>query len=141
MTRTNPTIDRLRRVPLFSACTDDELELIAGATTEVHSKAGDVLAREGQSGREFVVIVEGTAKVRIADREVATLGPGDFFGEIALLDNGPRTATVVAETDLVADVSSHQEFAALIEGAPTLARKLLVGIAQRLRAADMLLST
>jgi CRP-like cAMP-binding protein len=141
MSSKNPTIDRLRQVPLFSACTDKELELIANTTTEIHSKAGDVLAREGQVGREFVVIVEGTAKVRVADRDVAELGPGDFFGEIALLDNGPRTATVVAETDLLAEVTSQQEFTALIEGAPTLARKLLVGIAQRLRAADMLLNT
>ena len=139
MTRTDPTIERLRRIPLFSACTDDELALISSGTTEIHAKSGDVLAREGTTGREFVVIVEGTAKVLVADREVAVLGPGDFFGEIALLDNGPRTATVVAETDLVADVSGHQEFAALIEGAPTLARKLLVGVAQRLRAANLLL--
>ena len=139
MTRTNPTIERLRRIPLFSACTDGELELIASRTTEIHADAGEVLAREGRTGREFVVIVEGTAKVFVADRQVAVLGAGDFFGEVALLDNGPRTATVVADTDLVADVSSQQEFAELIEGAPTLARTLLVGLAQRLRAANLLL--
>lgn len=139
MARTNPNIERLRSVPLFSACTDEELKVISSSTTEVHARAGDVLAREGRIGREFVVIVEGTAKVSVADREVAVLGPGDFFGEIALLDNGPRTATVIAETDLVADVSSQQEFAKLMEGAPTLARKLLVGVAGRLRAANLLL--
>jgi CRP/FNR family transcriptional regulator, cyclic AMP receptor protein len=139
MPRTNPTIERLRRIPLFTACTDDELALIASRTTEVHAKAGDILAREGHTGREFVVIAEGTARVMIADRQVATLEVGDFFGEVALLDNGPRTASVIAETDLVADVSSQQEFAELIERAPTLARTLLVGVAQRLRAADLLL--
>ena len=139
MTRPDPAIERLRQIPLFSACTDDELELISARTTGVRVAAGDVLAREGQTGREFVVIVEGTAAVSKGGRPIATLGPGDFFGEIALLDNGPRTATVTAESDLVAEVSSHQEFAELIEGAPSLARKLLVGVARRLRAADLLL--
>ena len=140
MTQRDPAIERLRQIPLFSACSADELELVAARTTQVHVAAGDVLAREGQTGREFVVIVEGTAAVSKGGRSIATLGPGDFFGEIALLDNGPRTATVTAESDLVAEVSSQREFAELVEGAPSLARKLLVGVAQRLRAADLLLA-
>jgi len=139
--RANPTIDKLRHVTLFSACTNDELALIASRVTEHHSHAGEVLASEGRIGHEFVVIVEGTAKVVVADHEIARLGPGDFFGEIALLDDGPRTATVVAETDLVAEVSSQREFAELVAGAPNLAKKLLVGLARRLRTADPQLTT
>jgi CRP/FNR family cyclic AMP-dependent transcriptional regulator len=141
MKRRNPAIDKLRQVTLFSACTNEELALISSRTTEHHSQAGDVLASEGRIGHDFVVIVEGTAKVLVADHEIARLGPGDFFGEIALLDDGPRTATVVAETDLVAEVSSQREFAELIAGAPNLAKKLLIGLARRLRAADVQLAS
>jgi CRP-like cAMP-binding protein len=139
MHRTRPALDRLRKVPLFSACADDELQVIYDHTNEVNIRAGDVLATEGRSGREFVVILEGTAKVLVGGREVATLQPGDFFGEVALLDGGPRTATVVAETEVRAEVSSKQEFDELIERAPHLARNLLVGLARRLRAADLML--
>ena len=99
-----------------------------------------MLTREGGFGHEFMVIVEGTAQVVVADREIAVLGPGDFFGEIALLDDGTRTASVIAETDLVAEVSGQREFADLLIGAPGLARELLVGLARRLRAADLQLT-
>ncbi len=136
MTKTNPTIERLRHVTLFSACTYDELALISSRTSPHHATAGDVLTREGRIGHEFIVIVAGTAQVLVGDRQVAVLGPGDFFGEIALLDDGPRTATVVAETDLDVEVASQREFAELVAGAPSLARKLLVGLARRLRDAD-----
>jgi len=132
----DPIIGRLRDIPLFAECKKGELEVISRNVTEHKAKAGHMLIREGWSGREFVVIVEGTANVRVGERVVSRLGPGDFFGEVALLDQGPRTATVVAETDVVAQVSNVHEFAALVEGAPTLARTLLVGLARRLRAAD-----
>ncbi len=141
MKRNNdPAIERLSNVPLFASCTRNELALISSKVNEHHARAGDVLIREGGLGREFVVIVEGIANVLIVGRPIARLGPGDF-GEIALLDMGPRTATVVAETDLVAQISSPPEFAALVAGAPNLARKLLTGLATRLRAADLQLTT
>ena len=140
MKRTNPTIERLRHITLFSACTTEELALISARIAQHHAKAGDVLTTEGGFGHEFMVIVEGTAKVVVANREIAVLGPGDFFGEIALLDDGTRTASVIAETDLVAEVSGQREFADLLIGAPGLARKLLVGLARRLRAADLQLT-
>ncbi len=136
----DPTIEVLRHVTLFSACTDKELALISSRMTKYHARAGDVLTREGRIGHEFVVIVEGAATVVAGGRTIATLGPGDFFGEIALLDNGPRTATVVAETDLVAEVSSQREFVELVAGAPRLARNLLVGLARRIRAVDLQLT-
>ena len=127
----------LKRVALFSTCTDKELALIASTTTELRFTAGRVLAREGERGHEFMVIVDGKARVDIGGHEVATLNPGEFFGEIALLDGGPRTATVTAETDVVAEVIGQREFSGVVSSAPHLARKLLVGLACRLRDADL----
>jgi CRP-like cAMP-binding protein len=137
MGRRSSTVEQLKRVALFSACTREELELIDAATTELRFVAGQTLARQGKTGHEFVVIVEGSARVEIGDQTVARIEAGDFFGEIALLDGGPRTATVIAETDLVAEVIGQQEFGVLIERSPHLAKKLLVGLARRLRAADI----
>jgi CRP/FNR family cyclic AMP-dependent transcriptional regulator len=134
-------IDRyLTEIPLFSACSKRELQTISGLTTALTIPAGKVVTSEGQPGREFVVILEGTATVSINGTQIATLGRGDFFGEIALLDGGSRTATVIANTDLVARVISYVEFTQMLEDVPRMARKLLVGVAARLRDADMLLT-
>ena len=103
--RRNEKVERLRHIPLFAACTDAELALVARNVDEQHAGAGQVLTRQGEVGREFFVIVEGTAEVRIDDAPVARLGPGAFAGELALLDRRCRTATVVAETPLVTMVS------------------------------------
>ena len=131
-------IDRyLTEIPLFSACSKRELQTVSGLTTALTIAAGKVITSEGQPGREFVVILDGKATVSINGTEIATLGRGDFFGEIALLDGGPRTATVIANTDLVARVISHAEFSQMLEDVPTMARKLLVGVAARLRDADV----
>ena len=140
MRRDKAATEQLKSISLFSACTRKELELIAGATTNLRFPAGATLAKQGENGHEFMVIVEGTAHVEIGGQTVATLGPGEFFGEMALLDGGPRTATVVADTDLVAEVIGQREFAGLIEDSPQLAKKLLVGLARRLRAADVRLT-
>jgi CRP-like cAMP-binding protein len=129
-------IFELRNVALFSACTDKELELIARSTTRLCFDAGTVMAREDHQGNEFVAIVEGRARVEKRGQLLATLREGDFFGEIALLDGGPRTASVIAETDVVAEVIGRREFAGLVETAPHMAKRLLVGLASRLRAAD-----
>ena len=118
----------------------DELELIEGRPPSCGFPAGQTLARQGENGHEFVVIVEGTARVEIGDQTIATIESGDFFGEIALLDGGPRTATVIAETDLVAEVIGQHEFAALVERTPHLAHKLLVGLARGLRAVNVRLA-
>jgi CRP-like cAMP-binding protein len=136
MRHRDAVIFELRNVDLFSACTDKELEIISRATTRLQFEAGTVMAREGHQGHEFLAIVDGQARVEIRGQTIATLGAGDFFGEIALLDGGPRTATVVAETDVVAEVISRREFEAVVERAPHMARRLLVGLARRLRAAD-----
>jgi CRP-like cAMP-binding protein len=116
--------------------TNKELALLSGLTTTVMIPAGEVVARQGGLGREFIVIVTGRASVAIDGRAVATLGPGDFFGELALLDGGPRTATVTADTEVTAEVMSRSEFATLLESAPSVTRGILRGVAARLRTAD-----
>jgi CRP/FNR family cyclic AMP-dependent transcriptional regulator len=131
------TIDQhLTNVALFSACSKAELQRLTSLFTTVKIPAGEVVTKEGRVGAEFVVIIEGKAAVSIGGSDVATLGPGDFFGEIALLDGGPRTATVTAATDLVGEVMSHREFDQMLHDVPGMARKLLVGLAARLRDTD-----
>jgi CRP-like cAMP-binding protein len=130
----------LTEIALFSACSKRELRTVSALTTALTIPAGRVVTSEGHPGREFVVILEGKATVSIHGTEIATLGRGDFFGEIALLDGGPRTATVIADTDLVTRVISQAEFSQMLEDVPTMARKLLVGLAARLRDADVRLT-
>ncbi len=92
-------LDSLRRVSLFSSCSTKDLEKIAKAGDEVTLSAGTVIVDQGQTGREAFVIINGSATVKRNGKKVATLGAGSVVGELSLLDHGPRTATVVAETD------------------------------------------
>jgi CRP/FNR family transcriptional regulator, cyclic AMP receptor protein len=133
--RDQPKIDRLRRTEPFKACTPKQLEFISRRTTECHAPAGAKLAGEGVPGREFFVILEGSATVFVGHRAVATLRAGDCFGEVALLDLGTRTATVVANSDLLLAVSSAQEFSEMLAEIPSVARKMLTAVSSRLRAA------
>ena len=130
-------VARLKGIPLFSMCSSDELTQVAAAASMISFPAGRVLAREGEVGREFMVIVEGTADVTVNGVVVNQLGPNDFFGEVALLDGGLRTATVVATTEVAAHVIEQREFSVLLFDSPSLARKLVVGLAKRLRAAQL----
>lgn len=123
--------DALKSVPLFSHCSRKELAKIAKLSTRVPVKAGKEVTAEGTIGREFLIIVSGNATVHRDGAEVAKLGPGDHFGEIALLAHSPRTATVVADTDLVVEAFDRHEFAALLDTSPSLARELLVSVASR----------
>ncbi len=136
MKHSSALIDHFKTISFFSACTNKELELVSRATTEVRFDAGRVMAAQGKAGHELVVIVSGTARVSIDGHDVATLSEGECFGEIALIDGGPRSATVTAETDVVAEVIGHRELEALLLDSPHVARSLLVGLARRLRAAD-----
>jgi CRP/FNR family cyclic AMP-dependent transcriptional regulator len=129
----NKAIDLLGSVPLFSECTGKELRAIAGVAKEVAHNQGDVLAREGDRGIGFFVIAEGTAKVSIGDRGRGKLGPGDFFGEISLLDEGPRSATVVAESPMRLYGLTAWTFRQLVAKNPSISRKLLKVMADRLR--------
>lgn len=132
----NSHLDHLAAVPLFSACSKKELQAVAKASDEVTVAAGKDLCEQGQIGREAFVIVDGTAEVRRNGRKVATLGAGDSVGELALLDHGPRTATVTAATDMTVLVLGAREFAALIDEVPPIAHKLLKSLAARIRDLD-----
>lgn len=136
MPRSDAYLDHLARVPMFSACSRQELQAIARRSTDVSFPAGEVLLREGEPGYEAFVIVDGAVQISRGGQEVAVLGAGDFFGELALLDRSPRTATVTTVAPTEAVVLTLQEFDALLEEAPTLARKILQGLARRLTEVD-----
>jgi CRP-like cAMP-binding protein len=136
MRRRDAFLDHLAQVPLFSACSKKDLGLVARRVDEVRVPAGKILVSEGETGHEFFVIVDGRARVTRQGKRVATLGPGQAFGELALLDKHPRNATVIAETDMDLVVLGQREFAGIIDEVPGFARKLLAGMASRLREAD-----
>ena len=129
-------LDHLGRVPIFSACSKKELEKVARASDEIHVEAGHVLVEEGKPGHEFFLILDGTANVLRNGRKIATLGRGQYFGELSLLDRGPRSATVKAATDLDVLVLGQREFGGVLDSVPALSRKLLAAMASRLREAD-----
>jgi CRP/FNR family transcriptional regulator, cyclic AMP receptor protein len=126
----------LSKIWMFSACSAGQLRTIRKAVEEIVVPAGRVLCEEGTLGREFFFVVDGTASVRRNGRRVTTLGPGTWFGELSLLDRQPRSATVVSETPMTLLVLEQRRFNGLLEEMPTLARKLLVAMSQRLREAD-----
>ena len=136
MARARKQIEFLATVPLFSALTDDELTAVVRAAEELDVPGGEELVTEGRVGRDFFLILDGEAVVRRDRRKVATLGPGNWFGELSLIDNEPRSATVVAVTDMKLLVLGQAEFGGLLETVPSMAAKLLRGIALRLRQAD-----
>lgn len=129
-------LDHLADVPLFAACSKKDLEKIARATDEIEVDAGRVLCQEGQTGREFFLILAGKAAVKRGNRKITTLGTGQYFGEMALLDHGPRSASVIADTPMSLLVLGQREFGGLIDEVPGLAHKLLASMAARLRDAD-----
>jgi CRP-like cAMP-binding protein len=130
-------IQQLHSVPLFAGCTDKELGFIASRVDEVNLPAGKVLTEKGKSGGDFFIILEGQAEVD-ADQGKRTLGPGDFFGEIALIDNGPRTATVKAKTAMRCLVLGHEQFRDVLHQNGEIAVKILRAVTERLRSATAL---
>lgn len=126
----------LARQPVFARCSEKELEAVAGMGTPIAVEPGYVLTREGRRGHEFFVITEGRAACSIGGQQVSTLEAGDFFGEVALLDGGRRSATVVAETAMKVIVLDSREFSEMIRDVPSAARQIMVTLAQRLRAAE-----
>jgi CRP/FNR family transcriptional regulator, cyclic AMP receptor protein len=129
-------LDHLASVPLFSGCTTKELRDIAKATVELTLDEGKEFVTQGDVGREAFIIVEGTADVSRGGNTIATLGPGDCVGELALLDHGPRTATVVATSPLTVLVLGPREFSGLLDEVPTLNHKILASLASRIRELD-----
>lgn len=124
----------LARAPLFEGLSKKELTELAKSTDDLEVAAGKVLCREGELGREFFVIVEGEAEVRKGGRKVDTMGPGDFFGEIALVEKSHRTATVTATTPLRFFVLTSQSFWSLLDHSPQVERKVLRALAKRVLA-------
>ncbi len=135
MSKRDAQIERLSQVALFAACTKAELRKLAAITTETVTPAGEVLCREGSAGRECYVVMEGEATVSIDGRPLDTVGPGGFFGEMALLDGGPRVATVTADTEMRLLVLSRSEFTSLLADVPSVSRKMLEALGHRLRLA------
>lgn len=127
-------IEMLQAVPLLSTCNKKELGRIASLGTRIEVQDGKVLTEQGRPGREFFLVIDGHASCSVDATEVASFGPGDYFGEMALLDGGPRHATVVAKGPTDVLVLETREFWALLDAAPSIAKKLLVVLAQRERA-------
>jgi CRP-like cAMP-binding protein len=122
---------------LFSDCTDNELERIAALAHSQHVPAGQVIVREGEPGHEFYVVAGGTTRVTVEGEPVADIGPGSFFGEMALLDGGERNATVTAVTDVELLLLHRDEFNEMLAMAmPTIAPKLLAVVGRRVRALE-----
>lgn len=136
MSKRDQYLEHLKQVPMFSVCSKPELQMIARTGTDLVFVPGRTIVTEGTPGYELYVIVDGKASVTRDGREVATLGPGDFFGELAVLHRAPRNATVTAVTRVEAVVVSTQELRSLLEGAPNLTYKLLAGMARRLQELD-----
>ncbi|HUC04540.1 MAG TPA: cyclic nucleotide-binding domain-containing protein [Acidimicrobiales bacterium] len=126
----------LEDVPGFAGCSRKDLALIDTLCDRFSAKAGDVLLREGSYGCEAYVVVKGTVAVTMHARHVATLGPGDHFGELSAIESGQRTANVTALSDVVALVAGPREFARLTASVPGFREALLRGMVRKLRAAD-----
>ncbi len=129
-------VQLLGSVPIFQGLSKKELREIARSAKEVKHRAGAALAREGETGVGFFLIVDGNATVTIGNTPRAKMGPGDFFGEISLIDNGPRTATVTADSDIITLGLTPWTFQRLIQQNPAIASKMMKVMAQRLRASS-----
>jgi CRP-like cAMP-binding protein len=126
----------LKGVPLFADLNERELKQVSGLCNEVDLPAGRALTREGDLGHEFFVIIDGRVRVDRAGRTVATLGPGDFLGEIALVDLGPRTATATCETDCRLLVLDRREFNSIMAASSTIQTAILRALARRVRRTE-----
>lgn len=127
-------VKRLRAIPLFSSCTDKQLEFIATRVEELDFPSGKVLCEEGKSGGDFFILLSGTAEVRKGGTAVDTMREGDFFGEIALLDSGPRSATVVATSPVRSLVLGPRQFQDVLHQNAEIAVTILRAVTRRLRA-------
>lgn len=129
----NPKLDLLRRVPLFTACRGNSLDLISRLADEVDVADGHVLLRQGDLAQEFFLIVDGRVRIERDGATINWLGSGDFLGEIALVDEGRRTATAVTEGPAKLLVISHRDFHSLLDSSPAIRTAIMQGLAARLR--------
>jgi CRP/FNR family transcriptional regulator len=125
--------DTLKKVPLFAGLDNKELSQIASGMRERRFKAGDAVTQEGQRGVGFFVVEEGEAAVNVGGEERGVVGPGDYFGEIALINESPRTATLTARTDMLCYGMTPWEFRPLVESNSAIAWKLLTAMAEKMR--------
>ena len=132
----DPPIDLVKQVPLFSDLNERELKQVAGSMKERTFHAGDHITEEGKGGVGFFVIADGTAKVTIGGQDVRTIGRGDYFGEIGLIADIDRTATITADGDLQCFGMTSWDFRPLVENNASIAWKMLQIMAQRLREAQ-----
>ena len=125
-------IDLIKKVPLFSKLSSSAAREVAGVADEIDFPAGKTLTTEGERGREFFVLLEGSADVHQKGRRIATLGKGDFLGEIALVTKLPRTATVTTTSPVRALVITDRDFASLLKRSPQIGQRILEALAERL---------
>jgi CRP/FNR family cyclic AMP-dependent transcriptional regulator len=134
--RRSEKVEMLKKVPLFGGLSQHHLRLIAREADEAKVDAGTVLVRQGGLGREFVLILDGKARVERDGKLITRVGRGEFFGEMSLVDRKTRSATVTAETPMVLLVIETRYFGTLLDTVPGLQKKILVTLCERLRAAD-----
>jgi len=125
--------DALRKVPLFAGLDDKELEAIASSMRERRFNAGDTVTQEGAGGVGFFIVEEGEADVAVGGEMKGSVGPGDYFGEIALINESPRTATLTARTDMLCYGMTPWDFRPLVETNSEIAWKLLTAMADKMR--------
>ena len=130
--RRDAKVELLKSVPLFAGCSKNELRELAKTADEIDLRQGTVLTREGRPGREFFVLIDGTAEVTKKGKKIADLGPGDWLGEIALITDSPRTATVTATSPVDVLVITDRRFRSVVETMPSIALKVLACVGERL---------
>jgi CRP/FNR family transcriptional regulator, cyclic AMP receptor protein len=130
--RKDAKVELMRRVPLFSGCSKKELAQIASVADELSFAPGRTLIEQGRRGREFIVVLDGKVEVRQNGKKLPTRGGDTFFGELALLTDAPRSATVTTTTPVRALVITDQAFRRLLEEAPSIQAKVLQSLAERL---------
>lgn len=130
----DPKLDLLRRVPLFTQCKAEPLDLISRLADEVDVAGGYTLMRQGDIAREFFLIVDGKVRIERDGKTLKTLGPGDYLGEVALLSESPRTATAVTEGPTKLLVITHQGFNSLLDSSPTIRMAIFESVAVYLRS-------
>lgn len=137
MLRDSPhTVEVLKKVDLFSGLNQQQLDDVANHVEEMRVQAGEVLVSQGEYGHECAVLIEGTVRVERDGTVLAHLGPGDFFGEMSLLDGKPRSASIIAETPSALLVIHGRDFRYLLDTVPGLARMMLIEVVDRLRALE-----
>jgi len=125
--------DTLKKVPLFAGLDDKELNQIASSMRERRYQAGDTVTQEGSGGAGFFVVEEGEADVSVGGQAKGSIGPGDYFGEIALINDSPRTATLTARTDMLCYGMTPWDFRPLVESNSAIAWKLLTAMAEKMK--------